>query len=99
MKEGSFSSTYKFALLHAIADCCIEKGLDNNSELRITTLDLAEKYVDIYWSLASVFPNGSGSDILFQNNGKQAGIINQIQKAREQEIKLSVVKLLICIEF
>jgi Mrp family chromosome partitioning ATPase len=35
LKEGSFSSTYKFALLHSIADVCVEKGLDDDSLLPI----------------------------------------------------------------
>jgi hypothetical protein len=92
LKEGGFSSTYKFALLHAIADCCIEKGSDDDSELPLTTMDLAEKFIDIYWSQASVFPNGRDSDVLFQNAGKQAGIIKIIQKVRGGDAKLSSVK-------
>lgn len=92
LKEGVFVSTYKFALLHAIADCCVEKGTDNDSGLQLTTLDLAEKFIDIYWGQASIFPNGRDSDVLFQNVGKQAGIVNHIHKARLVDTRLSVVK-------
>ncbi len=87
-----FVSTYKFALLHSIADCCIERGADDDAELQITTMDLAEKFIDLYWSQSSIFPNGRDSDVLFQNTGRQAGIISQILKIREQEIKLSAIK-------
>jgi hypothetical protein len=50
LREGMFVSTYKFALLHSIADCCIERGADDDAELQITTMDLAEKFIDLYWS-------------------------------------------------
>ena len=33
LDEGSFTSSYKFALLHAIADLCVIKGHDSGAEL------------------------------------------------------------------
>ena len=92
LKEGSFSSTYKFALLHSIADCCVELGVDDQSELTLTTYDLANKFIELYWSQTSTFPNGSKDDVLFQNAHRQAGIINKIHKAREIDSRLSIIK-------
>ena len=92
LKEGSFSSTYKLALLHSIADVCVEKGLDDDSLLPITTSELAVKFIDLYWSQSSTFPNGSENDVLFQNNGNQAGIINRIHTLRTIDTRLSVIK-------
>jgi hypothetical protein len=92
LKEGSFSSTYKFALLHSIADVCVERGLDDDSLLPITTQELAIKFIDLYWSQSSKFPNKSEHDVLFQNNGKQAGIINYINELRSFDTRLSAIK-------
>ena len=92
LKEGVFVSTYKFALLHALADHCIETGSDNNEELTITTKALAAKFIDLYWMQTVKFPNESDSDVLYQNNGNQAAIINQIQQARKVNSKLSIFK-------
>ncbi len=92
LKEGVFTSTYKFALLHAIADCCIEKGKDDDSELKLNTWELAEKFIDIYWSQTSVFPNGKKTEVLFQNRDKQAGVITYIAQARQTTSTLSTLK-------
>ena len=42
--EGDFSATYKFALLHALADISIEKQqIDPSAQLQITFDELVEK--------------------------------------------------------
>ena len=43
LDEGSFVATYKYALLHAIADLCVTKGDDTGAPLTITTRDLADR--------------------------------------------------------
>lgn len=87
-----FSSTYKFALLHAIADHCVEAGADDSAELFITTKELAVKFIDLYWTQTATFPSNSDHEVLYQNNGQQAAVINDIRKAREVESKLHVFK-------
>ena len=92
LKEGSFSSTYKFALLHSIADQCVEKGSDDNSELTISVKELAVKFIDLYWTQTVEFPNNGHAGVLYQNNGQQAAIINQIQQVRKIDPRLSKIK-------
>ena len=73
LSEGSFVATYKYALLMALADIAVEQGGDNDSELSITTNQIAEKFIYYYWRQSTPFLSGSG--VLQQNTGKQAGVI------------------------
>ena len=92
LKEGVFTSTYKFALLHSIADYCIEQGNDDDSELIVPIKELASKFISLYWSQTSKFPNDSESDVLYQNRGKQSAIINYILNAKQIDPKLSKIQ-------
>jgi hypothetical protein len=84
LAEGSFVATYKHALLLSIADICIEKGDDSGGRLRITTLELAEKFISYYWRQSVPYHQvGRNGAILKQNTGRQAAIINSIVKARD----------------
>lgn len=51
--EGDFVATYKFALLHAIADVCIERPLilnaDPEQKTAISIDELVEKFIELYW--------------------------------------------------
>lgn len=74
--EGSFVATYKFALLSALADLCIENGRDTDEELEITTHQIAEKFVTYYWRQCRPYVHtGDQKLILRQNTGNEAGII------------------------
>jgi len=55
--EGDFNATYKYALLHAIADICIEKPLTHNpnATFTISFAELVEKFVALYWQHALPF--------------------------------------------
>ncbi len=84
LEEGSFVATYKHALLLSIADVCIEKGDDSGGRLRITTNDLAEKFISYYWHQSVPYHSaGRPGAVLKQNTGKQAAVISAILKARE----------------
>jgi 5-methylcytosine-specific restriction endonuclease McrA len=82
LQEGDFSSTYKFALLHALADICIEKRVPNNGQLTISFDEIVDKLILLYWQHAKpFFPNPEQQlqdGILLQNSGKQAKIIADI---------------------
>jgi hypothetical protein len=61
LSEGSFVSTYKYALLLSLADLAVERGDDTTEELCLDTLDLAEKFVDLYWRQVLPWnPEGEG---------------------------------------
>jgi hypothetical protein len=84
LAEGSFVATYKHALLLSITDVCVERGDDSGRALRITTEELAEKFISYYWRQAVPYhPPGRPGAILRQNTGRQASIISSIIKVRE----------------
>jgi hypothetical protein len=84
LAEGSFVATYKHALLLSIADICVEKGDDSGGRLRITTGELAEKFIAYYWRQSVPYhPVGRTGAVLKQNTGRQAAIISSIVKTQE----------------
>jgi diadenosine tetraphosphate (Ap4A) HIT family hydrolase len=52
---GSFSATYKYALLLALADLAVEQGRDDTSELALSTDAIAEKFIEYYWDQCRPF--------------------------------------------
>jgi hypothetical protein len=86
LAEGQFSASYKFALLHALADLAILRGDDTGATLTLTTQEIAEKFVELYWRQCRPFHVGGATSgtILRQNTGKQARIISKIIKSQAQ---------------
>ncbi len=78
LSEGSFTASYKFALLHAIADLCVLKGDDSGSELELHTSDIAQQFIRLYWCQTAPFVTNDHHQILKQNTGQQAAIINRV---------------------
>jgi hypothetical protein len=81
LNEGSFVSTYKYALLMALADLSVELGNDDDESLEIETAKIAEKFVEYYWRQSAPYFN-SDSAVLKQNTGRQAGIVNLLNQTR-----------------
>jgi len=84
--EGDFTATYKFALLISLADLAIELGADDGSELVVSSRQIAEKFIALYWQQA--MPYGSGRvatdpAVLIQNVGRQASILTAICEFRK----------------
>ena len=88
LSEGSFVSTYKYALLLSLADLAIERGDDTTEQLSLDTLDLAEKFVEFYWR--QVLPwmaEGEGEgQRLHQNTGREAAILSRLAEAHERSL-------------
>lgn len=83
LEEGNFVATYKFALLLSLADLAVEKGDDSDRPLRLSTEEIAEKFITYYWRQVAPFPAVATSPaVLAQNTGKQASIVNAIEQAR-----------------
>ena len=83
--EGDFTATYKFALLIALADLAVEQGADTGDELILTTRQIAERFIQLYWRQAT--PYGAGRigalpGILVQNSGAQAAVVAAIAAFR-----------------
>ena len=94
LAEGLFVASYKFALVHALADLAVLKGDDSGSPLELSTKDIAAKFVELYWRQSRPFPvSGESSGlILQQNTGKQAAIIAKIS-ASQQDFGGSLFRL------
>lgn len=84
--EGEFVATYKFALLHAIADLCVERADDPSGELHLPLPDLGEKFIALYWQHAAPYRHGQ---VIRQNRGEQAALLNALQSARARYTTLA----------
>jgi len=96
LDEGKFTSTYKFALLHALMDLAVENGDDSGAALALRTSGIAEKFVEMYWRQTEIYPGTveSNTGILRQNSGQQAAVIRRIVEAREAtDLTLARLKL------
>jgi len=85
LEQGSFSSTYKFALLHALADLAVRHGDGSGVPLTLTTRDIAQRIIELYWPQAAPFPlTGSRPAlVLRQNAGQgQAEILRHLDAAK-----------------
>src|SRR5688500_16693228 len=83
--EGDFTATYKFALLVALSDLARELVSDDGAELTLTTRQIAERFVQLYWRHA--LPYGTGKPhtapgVLTQNLGTQAAVLTAIEEFR-----------------
>ncbi|MDE2764454.1 MAG: hypothetical protein OXQ94_10155 [Gemmatimonadota bacterium] len=78
LDEGSFVASYKFALLHAIADLCLVKGDDSGAALELSTSEIAEQFVRLYWPQVIPYPAGDHPRILSQNTGRQAAVVREL---------------------
>ena len=85
LQSGTFTSTYKFALLISITRLAIEQGQDTGAALYLDYEDIAEKFIDLYWKQSLPFQfNQYEPFILQQSTGKQASIVNLIYQAQQQ---------------
>ncbi len=86
LEEGTFTATYKYAVLLALLDLCMEGTATNGMPVTsITTRQLAEKVVELYWPHTAPFGDRRPSRVLKQNAshaGSQAEIVRRIQQFR-----------------
>ena len=85
LAEGLFVASYKFALIHALADLAVLKGDDSGSPLELETKDIAAKFVELYWQQSRPFQISGVTTglILQQNTGCQAAIISKIADSQQ----------------
>ncbi|RLB49337.1 MAG: hypothetical protein DRJ42_21205 [Deltaproteobacteria bacterium] len=93
LDEGHFTATYKYAVLLSLMDLCLEQSTKHGAApSMVTTRQLAEKVVEMYWPHAVAFGVGEESKerVLFQNrplkdhSGGQAAIVREIVKFRSE---------------
>lgn len=86
LAEGLFVASYKFALIHALADLAVLKGEDSGAPLDLDTKDIAAKFVELYWRQCRPFQIGGDASglVLQQNTGRQAAIISKIVDSQQK---------------
>jgi hypothetical protein len=79
LDQGSFVATYKYAVLLALIDLCLEKTNQHGSAPEsVTTRQLAEKVIELYWPHTAEFRGRT----LRQNAGRQARILADVASLR-----------------
>jgi len=79
MGEGSFQATYKYALLHALADLSLVHGDDTGAVLPLKTTLIAERFIELYWPQCKPFPTTQGDAArLRQNKGGPAAVLTAV---------------------
>src|SRR5580765_8439984 len=84
LSEGSFVSTYKYALLLSLADLCVELGRDDDAPLPVSTHRIGEKFAEYYWRQCAPYLPTGGEDagVLKQNTGEAPRIIKLLHDVR-----------------
>ena len=93
LAEGDFVATYKFALLNALADLCLEREPAADGSLRVPVSAIAEKFVEYYWPQARPYRERDGTGfVLQQNTGRQASVINALVAAQSAHPTLPIAR-------
>lgn len=85
LDEGRYTATYKYAVLLALLDLCLELTERSGAPPQMaTTRQLADKVVEIYWPHTLPFAVRSEVAVLRQNTTGQAEIVSAIRRFRER---------------
>lgn len=90
LSDGQFVASYKFALLHALADLSTTHTGDEapDGSLELPIRDIAERFIELYWLQARQYRTRRSTSeiygrILSQNTGKQAAVLNRVSDLRD----------------
>jgi len=79
LERTSVVATYKYAVVIALMDLCMEAtGKDAVPPGVVTTRQLAEKVLELYWPQTRAYPSATAPRVLRQNTGRQARILTDI---------------------
>lgn len=84
LSEGLFTSTYKFALLQALSDICVERKLESSGRLTICLHEIALKFLEYYWRQSKPIVGGESLEgfVVQQNAGQQSSVIKKLVQAQ-----------------
>ncbi|MGE3511720.1 MAG: HNH endonuclease domain-containing protein [Vicinamibacterales bacterium] len=83
LDEGRYTATYKYAVLLALLDLCLEHTHSSGAPPdMVTTRQLADKIVELYWPHTLPFVGVASATVLKQNATGQADIISAIARFR-----------------
>ena len=85
LDEGRYTATYKYAVLLALIDLCLEGTQASGAPPEmVTTRQLADKIVELYWPHTVPFASRAPARILSQNTRGQAEIVSAILRFRSR---------------
>ena len=77
LDRGAFTSTYKYAVVLALLDLCLEGADESGAPPTVlTTRQMAEKVIELYWPQARPWSDGK---VLRQSNGRPAKVLSLIE--------------------
>lgn len=83
LDEGARTATYKLAVLAGLMDLCLENTTpDGGAPDTVTTRQLAEKVVELYWPQTRLHSDSERAVVLRQSTSGQAEIVSRISKFR-----------------
>lgn len=84
LDQGRFTATYKYSVLLGLIDLCLEKTTVHGlAPETVTTRELAEKVLQLYWPQVLPYGRGREAAVLLQNTGnRQAEIVGSIARFR-----------------
>ena len=86
LDEGRFTATYKYGVLLALMDVCLEHTQNSGAPPEmVTTRQLADKIVELYWPHSVPFVGVAPAIVLKQNTTGQAEIVSAIMRFRARE--------------
>lgn len=83
LQNGRSTTTYKYALLMSLVRLAIEKGDNSGKALFLSSDDIAEKFIEIYWQQSRPFQFEAEQPFILNqhsNSNQQAKIINLINE-------------------
>jgi len=85
LDEGTFTAMYRFAVLPALLDVCLEHtDASGRPPASVATRDLARRVTELYWPQTNSYAGLGEPAVLRQNSSGQAEIIRDIQRFREK---------------
>ena len=99
LDQGAFTATYKYAVLLALIDVCLERAdADGRPPETIAPRDLAARVIELYWPQARPYGTAGGDEavVLRQNSSGQAEIVTLIRRFKQrtsQELTLHRARL------
>lgn len=82
LQHGSTASTYKYAVLLALIDVCVERAdVHGMPPTSVTTRQLAERVVELYWAQTRTWPD-SARTMLQQNTQRGRSIPHMVCELR-----------------
>ena len=94
LSEGSFVSTYKFALLLALADISVVRADESTDVLHINTGELAGRFIETYWRQVLPWVSSGPGAVrpLHQATGRDAAILTLVAAARSRYGSLATLE-------